>query len=149
MPTTLGQDYSIDWRGRPPHMLRPDVPVWYKFLDQWGFQFTTLFYDCLLGGPTLTPEQLTDPLKRMWRANIAKRADAIATTKSELWIIEVAADPGLRAIGQLMVYHTLWLRDPVIEMPERMVLVCDRIDPDLLDACGMHSVLVFVNAAIP
>lgn len=126
-------------------MLRPDVPVWYKFLEKWGFQFTSLFYDCLLGGPTLTPEDAKDPLKRMWRANNAKRADAIATTASELWIIEVAADPGLRSIGQLAVYHTLWLRDPVIQMPERMVLVCDRIDPDLLDAAGMHSVLVFVN----
>jgi hypothetical protein len=125
-------------------MLAPDIPVWYRFLDKWGFQFTSLYYDCLLGGPELTAEEKKDPLKRMWRANLSKRADAIATTTTHVWIIEVSADPGLRAVGQLQVYQVLWLRDQKIILPEKMVLVCERIDKDILDAASTYGISVFI-----
>ena len=118
MPTTLGKPFSINWRGRPPHMLRPDIPVWYRFLEKWGFLFKKLYYDSLLGGPTLTKKEEKDYMKRMWRANNAKRTDAIAETENEVWIIEVADGPGMRAVGQLMVYQSLWFEDPKIIKPE-------------------------------
>ena len=125
-------------------MLRPDIPVWYRFLEAWGYQFISLWYDCLLGGPYLTPEEEKDPMKRMWRENIAKRADAITELANELWIIEVSADPGLRAVGQLQTYRSLWLRDPKITKIERMILIGERIDPDLLDAATMHGITVYI-----
>lgn len=144
MPTELGRKYKVDWRGDPPHMLKPDIPVWYRFLDKWGWQLDDLYYDCLLGGPALTPAEEKDPMKRMWRFNLSKRADAITTTKTHIWIIEVSADPGLRAIGQIETYQTLWIRDPKIRKPERLVIVAERIDPDLLDAMAMRSILVYI-----
>jgi len=144
MPTDLGRPYALDWRGDPPHMLARDIPVWYRFLEKWGAPFLNLYYDCLLGGPFLTPEEKKDSLKWMWRVNLAKRADAIAELDDELWIIEVAAEPGLRFLGQLQIYRTLWLRDPAISKIERLVLVSETIDPDILDAAGMYSVMVFI-----
>jgi len=144
MPTDLGRSYTLDWRGDPPHMLARDVPVWYRFLDKWGPQFIKIYYDCLLGGPFLTPEEKKDSLKWMWRVNLAKRADAICELTDQVWIIEVAADPGLRFLGQLQIYRTLWLRDPPIPKIEKPVLVAETIDPDILDAAGMYGVLVFI-----
>lgn len=144
MPTTLGGRYSITWRGRPPHMLQPDIPVWWRWLETWGAQVDALFYDCLLGGVELTPAEALDPMKRMWRATTAKRADAIAETGSEVWIIEVSDYPGMRAIGQLFTYQTLWLEDPKIPKPERLVLVAGRIDTDVGAACGKFGVLVYI-----
>lgn len=144
MPTDLGRPYKLDWRGRPPHMLEQDIPLWYRFLEKWGFQFINFYYDCLLGGPYLTPQELKDPLKKMWRVNLSKRADAIAELDNEVWIIEVACDPGLRVLGQLQTYRVLWLRDPKIAKIERMVLVCEAIDTDLLDAASMSGVLIYI-----
>jgi len=144
MPTTLGRPYSLDWRGYPPHMLKVDVPIWYRFLEKYGAPFLNLYYDCLLGGPFLTPEELKDPYMRDWRVLNSKRADAIAELEGEVWIIEVAKEPGLRAVGQVQVYHALWLRDPKIAKIEKVVLVADRIDKDLLDAAGMYGVLTFI-----
>lgn len=144
MPTDLGRPYTLDWRGDPPHMLARDIPVWYRFLEKWGSQFLNIYYDCLLGGPFLTPEEKKDPLKWMWRVNLAKRADAICELTDQVWIIEVAADPGLRFLGQIQIYRTLWLRDPPIAKIERPVLVAETIDPDILDAAGMYSVMVFI-----
>jgi len=144
MPTDLGRPYALDWRGDPPHMLKQDIPIWYKFLEKWGAGFLNLYYDCLLGGPYLTPEEEKDPLKRMWRINLAKRADAIVELKDEVWIIEVAPDPGLRVLGQLQVYRAMWLRDPKIAKIERMVLVSEVPNPDLFDAASMFGVSIYV-----
>lgn len=144
MPTTLGNAYNIDWRGRPPHMLDVDVPVWYRFLDVYGGIMQSLYYDCMLGGPYLTLEQEHDPFQKMWRFNTSKRADAIAEVSTEVWIIEVASYPGLRAVGQLQVYQALWMEDPKIIKPERLVLVAERIDNDLGAACGRFGIQVYL-----
>jgi len=131
MPTILGPKYSTDWRGKPPHMLAPDIPVWYKFLKEWSKHFVSLYYDCLLGGPAPAKDENKDAMARMWRALTCKRADAIAELENEVWLIEVSAYPGMRALGQLLTYHTLWIQDPKIDKPVIMVLVADQIDPDV------------------
>lgn len=138
MPTNLGPEYSTDWRGKPPHMLAPDIPVWYRFLQEWGNQFQTLYYDSLLGGPRLTPEEYQDRMQRMWRALTSKRADAIAELQDEVWLIEVSEHPEMRAVGQLITYEALWLEDPKIDKPIRKVLVADNIDPDV--ATGLRAI---------
>lgn len=145
MPTTLGRPYSLNWRGKPPHMLQPDIPVWYNFLEKWGSQFKKLYYDCMLGGKSYTPEEKKDPIIKMARFLSAKRADAIAELDKEVWIIEVTNDAGLRTLGQVQTYRVLWLRDPVIAKPEKVVIVCGTISPDFLDAATMYGVLVFAE----
>jgi len=112
-------------------MLAPDIPVWYRFLKEWGPHFIALYYDCLLGGPDLDPEEEQDPMKRMWRALTSKRADAIVELETTVWLIEVSAYPGMRALGQLLTYKTLWDQDPKIDKKTIMVLVADQIDPDV------------------
>lgn len=144
MPTELGKRFSVNWRGKPPQMLEPDHPVWYRFLERYGQYFIALYYNCLLGGPFLTLEQELDPYQRMWRRNTAKRADAIAELENEVWIIEVADYPGLRAVGQLQVYQTLWIEDPKIIKPEKLVLVCERIDEDLGASCAQRGIQVYL-----
>lgn len=144
MPTTLGDPFDIYWRGSPPHMLPPDVPVWYRFLEKWGHLFVNLYYDVLLGGPTLTPEQERDSYWRMWRATTSKRADAIAETHDEVWIIEVAQRPGLRAIGQLMTYLALWTEDPQIPKLEIPVLIAQYIDTDLIASAAKYGIRTYV-----
>lgn len=125
-------------------MLQPDIPVWYRFLEEWAPHFTALYYDCLLGGPEPEPEEGKDPMKRMWRALTSKRADAIAELKNEVWLIEVSAYPGMRALGQLLTYHTLWLQDPKIDKPVKMVLVADEIDPDVRLSYPSYKVQLYL-----
>lgn len=144
MPTTLGQKYSVDWRGRPPHMLQTDIPVWYRWLETYQSFVRSLFYDCFLGGPYISPEQEADPLMRSWRASNSKRADAIVETQDEVWIIEVSDYPGMRAIGQMITYQTLWLEDPKILKLERMLLVCATLDNDLAAAAGKMGIQCYI-----
>lgn len=144
MPTDLGRPFTIVWRGHPPHMLDPDVPVWYRFLEKYGPYFKKLYYDVLLGGIWLTDEQAKDPLQKMWRYDTAKRADALAELESEIWLIEVASYPGLRAVGQLQSYLYLWNEDPKIDKPVRCVMVSERIDTDLAATMAFHGIQIYI-----
>ena len=144
MPTSLGRPYLAGWRGDPPHMLKQDVPVWYRFLDKYEPFIDKLYYDVLLGGPTLTKNELKDPIIRMMRTNNSKRADAIAELSDEIWIIEVAERPGLRAVGQLQVYRSLWIEDPQILKPEKVVLVAAAIDQDLLASAARIGIQTYI-----
>lgn len=131
MPTDLGREFEVTWRGDPQQMLPPDVPLWHKFLDQYAGNFERFFYNVRVGGPDMTNIVGDEAMKRMWYASTAKRIDAIGEMREEIWIIEVASSPYLRAVGQCLSYLFLWNEDPKIDKPAKMVLVCYFIDSDL------------------
>jgi hypothetical protein len=144
MPTVLGPKYSVEWRGRPGHMLRVDVPIWYSFLEEHKEKFIALYYDCLLGGPGFTPANYAEKLRDMWKYLGSKRADVIAETKDEIWIIEVTNDVKVKAMGQLMMYKSLWLDDPKSTKPVKIILVCDYEDSTILAAASYYGIRTFV-----
>lgn len=125
-------------------MLAEDIPVWYRFLDTYGDMFLNLYYDCLVGGPFYTAEQLKDPMLRMWRANASKRIDAVGETAENVLLIEVAKAPGLRALGQVQTYRSLWIEDPQIQKPEIPALVIEHIDTDLISSAARYGTQIYV-----
>jgi len=151
LPTFLGQPYALEWRGDPPHMLPRDIPVWYRFLEKYGAPFIKIYYDVRLGGPFLTPEQEKDPFMRDWQYLSSKRMDVLAELRSEIWIIEVVHQAGMRSIGQCESYLSLWKMDPKIDKPAIKVLVAETIDEDLLSAAASLGIVIFIvdTTAIP
>jgi hypothetical protein len=131
MPTELGGPFDITWHGVPQQMLEADVPVWHQFLDQYGSQFLRFYYNVRVGSTDLSKVNVDDNLKKMWYESTAKRIDAIGEKEKEIWIIEVASNPYLRAVGQCLSYKFLWDEDPKINKPAKMVLVCPFLDSDL------------------
>ena len=142
MPTELGQPFQQSWRGRYPHMLAVDVPVWDLFLDRNPGFFKNIYYDVRVGGVYPGPEHGDEVMRKMFYDNTAKRMDALGELEEEIWIIEVATRPGLRAIGQLQTYMALWWEDPKIPKIVKPVLVCQSIDADLEKAMGFYGVLL-------
>ncbi len=142
MPTTLGNPYSPLWRGRYPHMLKEDYGVWELFLNHDPPPFERIYYDVRVGGVYPGPEYGTDKMRQMFYDNTAKRIDALGEMLTEIWIIEVASRPGLRAVGQLQTYQALWFQDPIIMKPVKFVLVCNSVDDDLGKALEFHGMLV-------
>jgi len=142
MPTQLGEPYSVLWRGKYPHMLDEDRPVWEKFLVQNIELFEKVYYDVRVGGVIPPIEYGDEKSRRMFYEVTAKRIDVLAERRDEVWIIEVANRPGLRAMGQLMTYVTLWYDDPKIMKPAKGVLVAIAIDDDLRRALEINGVLV-------
>lgn len=142
MPTELGEPFEITWRGDPQQMLPADVPLWHRFLDRYASNFERFFYNVRVGGPDVSKIEGDEVLKRMWYLNTAKRIDAIGEKENELWIIEVASSPYLRAVGQMLTYHFLWDLDPKINKPVKDVLLCYYLDSDLEKVLKHHKVEV-------
>jgi len=142
MPTELGEPFEITWRGDPQQMLPADVPLWHRFLDRYASNFERFFYNVRVGGPDVSTIEGDEVLKRMWYLNTAKRIDAIGEKENELWIIEVASSPYLRAVGQMLTYHFLWDLDPKINKPVKDVLLCYYLDSDLEKVLKHHGVEV-------
>jgi len=140
MPTELGEPFEITWRGDPQQMLPADVPLWHRFLDRYASNFERFFYNVRVGGPDVSKIEGDEVLKRMWYLNTAKRIDAIGEKENELWIIEVASSPYLRAVGQMLTYHFLWDLDPKINKPVKDVLLCYYLDSDLEKVLKHHKV---------
>ena len=131
MPTDLGEPFEITWRGDPQQMLPSDVPLWHLFLDRHAGEFERFFYNVRVGGPDFTGMKVDLAMAKCWYASTAKRIDAIGEKKEEIWIIEVASSPYLRAVGQMVSYRFLWNLDPKIKKPVKDVLLCYHLDADL------------------
>jgi len=147
MPTDLGQPFEITWRGDPPQMLPSDVPLWHKFLDRYASNFQRFYYNVRVGGPDVSTIDGDEAIKRMWYLSTAKRIDVLAEKENELWIIEVASSPYLRAVGQMLTYHFLWDLDPKINKPVKDVLLCYYLDSDLEKVLNHYAVEVLTIPA--
>jgi len=123
-------------------MLAEDRPIWDRFLTQNIEFFEWIYYDVRVGGVYPGPEHGDEKARKMFYDVTAKRIDAIAELKNEIWIIEVASHPGLRATGQVLSYLYLWHEDPKIPKPARAVLVSDWVDEDLTRVLKFYGVLV-------
>lgn len=85
---------------------------------------------------------VSEALKKMWYASTAKRPDVIAEKEKEVWIIEVAAAPYLRAVGQCLSYKFLWEEDQKINKPAKAVLLCYYLDSDLEKVLKHYGVMI-------
>ena len=142
MPTDLGEPFLITWRGDPQQMLPADVPLWHLFLDRHAWEFERFYYNVRVGGPDISSIKGDLAIAKCWYAATAKRIDVIAEKKKEIWIIEVASAPYIRAVGQCISYPFLWKQDPKIKKPFKMVLLCYYLDADLKRVLDNYKVKI-------
>jgi len=120
-------------------MLRPDYPVWERFLDKYAERIINLYYDVRVGEGGMDALHYDEKMAKMYRAVTAKRLDALIEFHDVVWLVEVSTGPGLRAIGQLAAYLALYVKDPKISKPTISMLICDRLDPDLKTTLALYS----------
>jgi len=74
-----------------------------------------------------------------------KRIDVVAIVDGVYWVIEVKPLVMHFAIGQVLVYTSLFIKEyePVIETWP--VVVCDSVDEDVIPECKRLGVVVVAN----
>lgn len=134
--------------GRPsrrfPHLLPPDVPVWERFLAKYGSQYERIDYDVRVGygrdpGPNFSPN-----LRTMGILLSQRRIDAVGITHSTIDIIEITANAGLKAIGQLSAYPALYRDTYHPTKPLRAVLVTESLQSDIKPVLDHTGILYFI-----
>lgn len=140
---SLNNSFPHDWPGRPAQMPIADWGVWREFLARRGREWRAYAYDVELHGGD-TPVASADPgTARAWARAIAKRLDVAAIRASGVTLIEVRRHARHATLGQIQVYARLFPRDYPTEHLEQLLIVCETIDPDVLEVARNAGVDVW------
>lgn len=113
-----------------PHMFPQDVRLWERFLAIYGSEFERFEYDIKVGRGVEPPPDLDEPYRSAAIILSKKRIDAVGYKDNEIWIFEVKPDIGLAALGQLLAYKELWIRDRGQADRLHLAAVTDNITED-------------------
>ncbi|GAI83619.1 unnamed protein product, partial [marine sediment metagenome] len=69
-----------------------------------------------------------------------KRVDVVGETASTIVIFEVKPRAGMGAMGQLLNYRALYLREVRPAKPLRMMVVCERVEPDVTRTYAQYGI---------
>lgn len=115
-----------------PHMLAEDIEVWTRFLQDPVKKIERVWYDVHVG-QEVTPVIGWDLLGSRIAGGVSrKRIDVVAKVKNQVWVVEVKPLAGFVALGQVKMYHRLFVREyrPRVECVG--VVVCGNVDPDVV-----------------
>ncbi|MBA7546534.1 hypothetical protein ES705_38926 [subsurface metagenome] len=132
-------------RHRYAHMFGENAEIWNRFLSEFPDRFDTVDYDFRVGkGMKLNPEW-DEAMKRDATALTQKRIDVLAWTGEKPTIIEVKVRVGLSALGQVMGYKILFMKDfPHLDAPD-VLIVTASIGTDDFDVLrGLRIPVVVV-----
>jgi len=128
-----------------PHMKASEVVLWDRFLEHVPWAIQSIRYDVRLGEGARLPEGSPEWVKRMAWSLSTKRIDAVVETSHEIIIVELKDRAGLSAVGQLLGYLALYIKQYRPKKPIRLALVCARVAPDMdaiLPEYGIETYLV-------
>ena len=127
-----------------PHLLPLERPIWARYLAGTSEEFLSLVYDLHLGEGAPVDEAWSEGTAAIVAAVSRKRVDVIGETAGAVIIFEVKPRAGMGAMGQLLNYRELYLKEHRVRKPVRMVVVCERVEPDVLGTYGQYGIEVAV-----
>lgn len=128
-----------------PHMLGEDTVVWTRFLESGDIALQEVWYDVHVGQPVISTLGADSMQQRIADGITRKRIDVVAIVDGVYWIIEVKPVAMHYAIGQVLVYEGLFVKEyePVFETWP--VIVCNTVDVDIIPECERLGVVVVAN----
>jgi len=128
-----------------PHMLLEDTAVWTKFLKQQNYGIKRVWYDVRVGISTRLNGTANETLRKIADGVSRKRIDAVCSVGGGLWVVEIKPYASMQAIGQVITYVRLFVKQYTVPGRTVPVIVCDDYDEDLLDEFDEFGVLVIKN----
>jgi len=126
-----------------PHMLPVEAELWDKFLSIRQPPFEKLEYDVHVGDAPERPPDLPEYLWGMFKSVNQKRIDVVGHDPDVIYVIEVKPRAGLSALGQVLAYKFLYLRDFKPTKPVQMRIVCERKEPNIDEIAEENGVYIW------
>lgn len=126
------------------HLLPLERPIWRRYLESTTEDFERITYDLHLGDGSPIPAGMSEGTAAIVKAVSRKRVDVIGETASSIIIFEVKPRAGMGAMGQLLNYRSLYYRENNPTKPVRLMVVCERVEPDVLGTYGQFGIEVAV-----
>lgn len=125
-----------------PHMMAMDTEVWSMYLADPVVPIDEVWYDIHVGEPAKTTGGPGTLEARIAAGVTRKRIDAICRVNGGYWVVEIKPFGSMFALGQVLSYLRLFVREfrpPEIVLP---VIVCFEADPDVIPEFKSRGVLV-------
>ena len=116
--------------GSPRGMISAEAALLSRWLAEHWREYDSVDYNIRVGIGIDPGPQVPDTIRQGAIANSQRRIDALLYTGQQPTIVEVKVRGSLWAIGQLLGYRVLWMRDNPGKLPPRLVMVCGSIDQD-------------------
>lgn len=127
-----------------PHLMVGDVEIWERYLDAHAKEWDSFEYDVRVGEGIQVAAEQPEYFKTMAAALSEKRIDVVGHRGRTVWIIEVKPAAMLSAVGQLVSYQILYEERFPEAGPTRLMIVTDRIGPDLENICRRFEITTVV-----
>jgi len=125
-----------------PHMLPREERIWDAFIARFGLPEGRIDYDVHLGeGAPIDPEW-PEWMKRMVKSLSTHRADVVVEREDEVVIVELKSVAGMGAVGQLIGYAALYLRQFGSSKPVLLLCVCEQCEADLASVFRFYEIEV-------
>ena len=125
-----------------PHMLPAEVRRWDAFIEKHGLPVGVVSYDVHLGDGAVPDAAWPAWMAAMVRSLSTHRVDVVVERVDEVVIVEVKGIAGMGAVGQLLGYEALWLRDRGTDRSVRLLLVCERVEADMAAVFSYYEIEV-------
>lgn len=116
---------------RYPHMFPKDIAIWERFLEQYAEEYTGFSYDIKVGKGTEVSPDMPEEYARMADILSKYRIDVVGFKENLIEIIEVKPEASTVAIGQVVAYVSLYIRDFAPQVEVKGAIVTDRFIPDI------------------
>ncbi|MBA7475202.1 hypothetical protein ES707_10568 [subsurface metagenome] len=128
-----------------PHMMGEDTKVWTRFLESGDIVLQEVWYDVHVGAMVKGDWEDDSVNARIAAGLTRKRIDVVALVDGRYWVIEVKPLAMHFAIGQVLVYESLFVKEYNPPMETWPVIICDRVDEDVIPECERLGVVVVAN----
>lgn len=126
------------------HMAVRDVPLWERFMRAVPDAFDSVAYDVPVGTvPEHAQGTIVDGGADMGRL-YKRRIDVVGFKGGETHIIEVKPGATMSAIGQVLGYKHLYMRDEAWAKEPKAIVVTDAADDDMKAVAYAQGVSVIV-----
>lgn len=149
MPLILKTQFPPTYSGPPPHMAREDLTLWEQARKNLIKEAINLYFDVGLGGQAQPPPDTTPEMAKMWLYNTQKRIDVLIETKTHWKLIELRPNASSTAIGRILQYKLLWDKEAPDKKPTELIIITNRLDPDLLPLAQQQNVNLIIYEHTP
>lgn len=135
---------KYEHRYKYPHLLPSDAAIWDRFILQNPDFFSEIEYDVHVGQGIEIDQDWPDYIATMATTLTQRRIDVVGYKDNQIWIVELKQDPGVGALGQLVAYQSLYLREHTAIERVELCLISNRIDRDLTFLLTKHGIHYYV-----
>ncbi len=125
-----------------PHMLAQDIEVWSRYLADPVVPIKEVWYDVHVGKQVAGLLPGDELMQRIAAGVTRKRIDVICRIGGGYWVVEVKPFGSMLALGQVLFYSRRFTQEYRPDGEVIPVVVCENVDPDLIDDFEAAGVLV-------